>query len=232
MPGADADLSGDVDEAGRAAGRPQFAERGQIGLVVDGHRQVQLAAQQRRGVHVLPAQVGRHPHDAVRGDQAGHGQRGPGQRQVVGQGDRLPGQPGDRRQGGGRVAEALVGVLDEPVAHGAAEVHHAGGQVVHVDLQAEPGRTVRSERQTGGRPARAGSRRRFQLGQQPARDEVVDQRGDGGAGEAGGGRGGGPGDRLRAVRHLAQHQGEIVGPHAGLPHRRRRRKPGCGPSRP
>jgi hypothetical protein len=142
------------------------------------------------------------------------------------------GEPGDLGEHLVGAAGALVGVAYLPVPDGPRQVDHAGRQVVDVDFQAEAGRAARGEHEPGGGAPGAGPWRGLDLGQQTTRDQVIYQRGHGGAGETCGGgdvgagrwTGGIPGRALVVVSRardtttrggdpdggLTQHQPQVV----------------------
>ena len=139
--------------------------------------------------HVPPAQVGGHPQHRLAGlDQPGNGHREAGDVGPGGAGGVH--RPGHRQ---GRQVEDLtdrtppeVAGQDRALAHRAGQVHGAGGEVVDVDLEADPDRTGRREPERGRRPAaRTRGRRAVQLGHQPGSDQRVDQAGHGGFGKTG-----------------------------------------------
>lgn len=204
----------------------QFAERGQVGLVVDHERghpvdplgQWRVPGEQGRHGDVPPAQVRRQPDGAGVVDQSGYGECRPGQGEAL-RGRVGPGPYGQRDEPGERVGggeRAQVGAVHRVVAYPAGQVDHAGGQVVDVDLQAEPGRPVAGQHESPGRAARSGAWRRLGLGDQPAGDEVLDDRGDGGPGEAGLRGEVGPGGRAFGGGYPAEHHGEVEFPQAAL----------------
>ena len=109
---------------------------------------------------VVPAEVGRQRQGAVRVvDQPRDGDGGAveGESAAGDRVERALDQAGDPVEDlAGRVA-ALVLCQDVLVAHLSGEVHHACGDVVHVDVQAEAGRAVpASASAVGGRPGPTG----------------------------------------------------------------------------
>ncbi len=160
--GPDPDLAGDVHVVaeGGPVPEPQLAEGGQVGLVLDqdrGARRRHPAGEQPAQRDVAPAEVGGAGHRArLLVDQAGHGHAGgrDGQALGRGRGHRGPGQAGQQLGHGRRVAGPVVADLDELDPGAPGQVDHAGGQVVDVDLQAQPGQAVAGQGEGGARPAK------------------------------------------------------------------------------
>ena len=164
---------------------------------------------------------------AVRADHPGQGHAGPDDRQA-GFGDHLRRQLRGPRKSGGRGQVAMGGPGRAGGPHRTGEVDHARAHVIDADLQSEPGRPGPVELQRVGRPAGPTACRR-QLGDQPIREQLLDERRHRPAGEAGAGRDPGPRHRL-ARGDLTQHEREVVPAHRLLSGTAEspRRRPGAG----
>src|SRR4029453_15746366 len=193
--GADADLSRDVDEVVQVvvAAVPQLAEGGQVGLVVDQHRQArggQAAGQDLGHGHLHPAQVGGQAQQPAVGlDRAGHGhgQPGHGEPGGLGGGDRVVGHPHGAAQHLGGGLAPVVARSGPERADLADQVGHADGEAGAVDLQPDADESGAVEDQGAGWPPDPAAGLGTQLGAQAGADQVVAQAGGGGLGESGGG---------------------------------------------
>ncbi|WP_232514546.1 hypothetical protein [Cellulomonas sp. PSBB021] len=131
------------------------------------------------------------------------------------------------------VGAAVVGVPDPLGEDVPGEVDRAHREVVDVHLGADGDeRAARGDERDGGAPGTLGGDG-VELGEQAARDEPVDERGDGRARESGGrgdvGAGRWGGARRRRAEHLAQHETQVELAQGALP--RRRTLHGLDPSR-
>ena len=181
MPGADADLAGDVEEArplgrrvglGPALSSPSAARFASFSTVTESQRRQASAGRASASIDRTSTScqsrlgASRTTPSATR---PGHGQRGPGDAQALGRrrGDRGRGEIGEVGQDLGSAARPRRSArASSVVAHRAGQVDHAGGEVVDVDLQAQPGRAVRGQSQPDRRAAGAAAGRRVDLDQQ------------------------------------------------------------------
>jgi hypothetical protein len=223
-PRTDPDLSRDVHEVGGqlGSGGLQFAEGGEVGLVVDrdtDRPQPSQVRQRAPDVDVAPLQVGRHEQPSLlHVDESGHADADTGDGQT--QAFRLPPGGGDHP---GRGDQDLLGITpplvlpqDRPMPHLAGQVQQAGGHIVDVDLHAQPGDGVSRDDQAGGGPPGVLRLPGLDLGDQPSGDHGVHQRGDRRPRQPCDRGDVGPGDGVRRLRDHAQHQGEIASPQTPL----------------
>ncbi len=214
---ADPGLGGDVQEVGRSTAEPAFGEPPEVGLVVGPQRQLgqlpgaggaQREPQLGGERHLLPAQVGGPLEQcAVDPDQSGHGQGQPG-RTRSGLGGGPADQFGEVGHDGGGAPAPVADLLAVPGADLAAQVDHAGAQVLHPDLGAEAAGAVRVEPERGAGAADLAARRgRALLDHQSGPDQLLGERGDRGPGQSG--PGGHLGARARGAGDHAEHQRQI-----------------------
>ena len=233
--GPDADLAGDVHVVaeGGPVPEPQLAQGGHVGLVLDQDRGAgrrHPAGQQPAQRDVAPAEVGGAGHRArLLVDQAGHGHAGgrDGQALGRGRGHRGPGQAGQQLGHGRRVAGPVVADLDELDPGAPGQVDHAGGQVVDVDLQAQPGKAVAGQGEGGARPAKVAAALGALLDHQAGRAQLGDDAGHRRLGQAGAGGQLGPGDGLEAG-HRVEDKGPVPVAHLPRAQRQVTRRTGHG----
>ncbi len=171
-------------------------------------------------IDIAPAEVRRQADHAAVGDEAGHreGRAHHAKPLPFRRADDLSGEPAEVPQYPVRRATTLVATADLQAALASGEVEHAGGEIVHIDLETEPSRTLGRNRQADRRATGSGARRRADLGQQSAAEQFLDEGGDSCLGQSGDVREISTRDRAGARGHVAQDESEVVLAQAPLPH--------------
>ena len=136
----------------------------------------------RDDVDVAPQREVRRPLQHAAGDDPGHREPDPRDRQP-GLGDHLGRQRGRRLQAGGGRPGPVAGRGDPLGADRAGQVDHARAHGVDADLHPEPARAgpVELQRAGGAAGGAAGGR---ELGDEPGREQLLDQRRHRAPGEA------------------------------------------------
>ena len=199
---------------------PKLGQRGQVRLVLDADGaasgpRTQLLTHHRDDIDVgPPAQVRRPAQNPSLIDETGQRHSDAGDREATAHGDRSGHVRGplDRDL---RCDVTVVGADDFDLAHVAAQIHDAGGDVVDVDLDAQTGRPIRVERQRAAGPS-TGTAARLALDDEPGGDQLVDQAAGRRPSETGGRSELGSGQSLGLIGHHAKHEREVVFTHALL----------------
>ena len=215
QPAADADLARDVHEVLQPGPVPMLGQGGEICFVLDSDdRSPNGLVQHGRQRNPLPPRQVRRLAQAARGvNESGHRESDARHRQVHVVADRRC-ELGYPPQASLNRARLVVDCLDASGAHGSGEVDDRDRDVVDVDLDAEAGWPLRVELdRISGAPSH--HRTGLSLDDQARFDEFVDQRRNGGTGEAGclsdpGSRGG------RRERNLLQDKCPVVQPYGLL----------------
>lgn len=200
----------------RRTAEPQLRQGAEVRLVV--HGQGQFRGEQGAEVGVVPVEVG----GAYDGVRVARDQTGDGDREACRTQPFQFGLTGHVLDEGGEVGEHRPGcaapVADAP--HGTrayltAQVDRAHRKVVDTDLRPDAGRSPSADRERGSGAAHPARTLGAQLVQKSRTDQLVHQRGHGGAGQADPGRHSGA--RQRALcGDRVHHPGEVAATHALL----------------